>query len=111
MLISEKRENIEYVAFTVDKINALNAEVIKEKITRILESPHSKLLIDLKGVDYIDSSGFGCLLSALKVSRNNYGTIKLCGISPNVKAVFETLHLHSIFEIYPDSESGLNSFR
>ena len=41
MLTSEKRGNIEYVTFTVDKINALNAEEIKEKITKLLESPHS----------------------------------------------------------------------
>jgi anti-sigma B factor antagonist len=110
MLTAGKRDNIDYIIFNVDRINALNAEEIKEKILKILESPHSRLLINLSGVDYIDSSGFGCFLSALKVARNNYSTIKLCCITPKVQSVFETLHLHTIFEIYPDSNSGIISF-
>jgi anti-sigma B factor antagonist len=111
MLTTEKKDNIDLVTFSVDKINALNTEEIKEQIIKMLESPNSKLLISLSGVEYIDSSGFGCFLSALKVAKNNYGTLKLCCLSPNVRSVFETLQLHTIFEIYPDSESGIRSFR
>jgi anti-sigma B factor antagonist len=111
MLTIEKRENIDLITFSVDKINALNTEEIKEKIIKALESPNSKVLISLSGVEYIDSSGFGCFLSAMKVARNNYGALKFCCLSPNVRSVFETLHLHTIFEIYPDPESGINSFK
>jgi anti-sigma B factor antagonist len=110
MLTTEKKENIDLINFSVDKINALNSEEIKEKIIKILESPNSKLLINLSGVEYIDSSGFGCFLSAMKVAKNNYGTIRFCCLSSNVRSVFETLHLHTIFDIYPDSESGIRSF-
>jgi anti-sigma B factor antagonist len=111
MLTTEKKENIEMVTFSVNKINAFNSEEIKEKIIKILESPNSKLLINLSGVEYIDSSGFGCFLSAFKVAKNNYGTLKFCCITPNIQSVFETLHLNTVFEIYPDSESGLKSFQ
>jgi anti-sigma B factor antagonist len=111
MLTIEKRENIDFITFSVNKINALNSEEIKEKIIKVFDSPNSKLLISLSGVEYIDSSGFGCFLSAMQVARNNYGTFKFCCLSPNVISVFETLHLHTIFEIYPDPESGIKSFR
>lgn len=111
MLTTEKRDNVDYLIFSINKINALNSEEIKEKIIKICNSPHSKLLISLSGVDYIDSSGFGCFLSAMKVARNNYGILKFCCISDNVLSVFETLHLNTIFEVYPDPESGINSFK
>jgi anti-sigma B factor antagonist len=111
MLTIEKRENIDFISFSTDRINALNIEEIKEKIIKVLESPNSKLLINLSGVEYIDSSGFGCFLSAMKTARNNYGTIKFCCLSPGIISVFETLYLHTIFEIYPDPESGIKSFK
>jgi anti-sigma B factor antagonist len=110
MLKTEKIDNIDLITFSVDKINALNIEEIKEIIIKIFESPNSRLLINLSGVEYIDSSGFGCFLSAMKIARNNYGTLKFCCLSSNVRSVFETLHLHTIFEVYPDSESALKSF-
>lgn len=110
MLTTEKIENVDCITFSVDKINALNAEEIKGKIVKIFESPTSKLLINLSGVEYIDSSGFGCFLSAMKMARNNYGILKFCCLSPEVTSLFETLHLQSIFEIYPDSVTALKSF-
>lgn len=111
MITTEKRDNIDFITFSVEKINALNADEIREKIMKVFESPNSKLLISLSGVEYIDSSGFGCFLSAMKVARNNYGILKFCCLSPEVISVFETLHLHTIFEIYTDIEQGIKSFK
>jgi anti-anti-sigma factor len=111
MVIIEKRENIDIVTFSVNKINALIADDIREEIIRVFENANVKMVIDLKGVEYMDSSGIGCFLSSLKAARNNYGALKFAGPEPTVKALFETLHLHTIFEIYSDTESCVNSFR
>jgi len=111
MVIIEKRDNIDVVTFSVNKINALIADDIREEIVRVFENANVKMVIDLKGVDYMDSSGIGCLLSSLKAAKNNYGALRFAGAEPTVKTLFETLHLHTIFEIYPDTESCINSFR
>lgn len=111
MVNIEKIENIDVVTFKVNKINALIADEIRDKIVQVFENANVKMVIDLRGIEYIDSSGFGCFLSSLKAARNNYGALKLAGLEPSVKALFETLHLHTIFEIYSDTESCLNSFK
>jgi anti-anti-sigma factor len=111
MVVFEKRGNTDIVTFSVNKINALIAEEIRESISKLFEQPHAKVIIDLKGVEYIDSSGFGCFLSILRTARNNYGAIKIANPEPAVKLLFETLHLHTVFEMCSDMEDCLRSFR
>jgi anti-anti-sigma factor len=111
MVNIEKRGNIEIVSFSIDKINALIADEIREQIVKLFDNQHAKVLIDLKGVNYIDSSGFGCLLSILRASKNNYGSLKIVNPESQVKSLFETLYLHTVFEIYTDTTECLRSFR
>jgi anti-anti-sigma factor len=103
MVSFEKRGNTDIVTFSVNKINALIADDIRENISKLFDLPHAKVIIDLKGIEYIDSSGFGCFL--------NYGALKIANPEPAVKLLFETLHLHTVFEMCSDMEECLKSFR
>lgn len=111
MINIEKKDKIDVITFSVNKINALITDEIREGINRVFDNANSKVIIDLKGVDYIDSSGFGCFLSVMRTARNNYGVIKFANPEPGVMELFQTLHLHTIFQIYDDINSCLSSFR
>jgi anti-anti-sigma factor len=110
MINIEKKDKIDIISFSVNKINALIVDEIREEILRVLDNTNSKVIIDLKGVEYVDSSGFGCFLSVMKASRNNYGVLKFANPEPGVNELFETLHLQTIFQIYPDIETCIKSF-
>jgi len=111
MINIEKRDKIDIVTFQVNNINALISEEIREEINKIFINSNSKLIIDLKGVEYIDSSGFGSFLSIMKTARNNYGTLKFANPEPSVIEVFNILHLNSILDIYDDLDECIKSFR
>jgi anti-sigma B factor antagonist len=111
MINFERRDNVDVLTFTVNKINALIADDIRDKITKVFENPNARVVIDLKGVEYIDSSGFGCFLSSLRAARSNFGILKIANAEPSVKSLFETLHLHTVFEIFSDTDSCVRSFR
>lgn len=111
MINIEKRNKIEIISFSVNKINALITEEIKDGITKVFDNSNSKVIIDLKGVEYIDSSGFGCFLSVMKTARSNYGTVKFANPEPAVFELFKVLHLHTVFQIYEDLDTCLRSFR
>jgi anti-anti-sigma factor len=111
MVNFEKRDNVEIVSFNVNKINALITDEIRDQIIKVFENSSSKVIINLKGVEYIDSSGFGCFLSILKAARNNYGIVKFAETEPGVMALFETLHLHTIFDIHKDIDECVRSFK
>jgi anti-sigma B factor antagonist len=103
--------NIEVISFKdTDKFNALIAEEARESMVRFFDTPNAKVIIDLSGIKYIDSSGFGCFLATMKASRNNYGIMKICGLSPDVKKLFTNLQLHTIFELFDDLDSCVKSF-
>lgn len=110
MIIVEKKDKIDIVSFSVTSINALISEQIREGILKVTDNSNSKIIIDLKGIEYIDSSGFGCFLSVMKASRSNYGVMKFANPEPRVMELFKTLHLHTVFQIYDDLESCLRSF-
>lgn len=110
MINIKKTDNIDTITFTVNKINALITEEIKESINKSFVNSNSKVIIDLKGVEYIDSSGFGCFLSIMKTARNNYGVLKFANPEPGVMEVFRTLHLQTVFQIYDDIDTCLKSF-
>lgn len=111
MISIEKRDKIDIVTFSVDKINALITDEIKEEIGKLFGNGTSKVILDLRGVEYMDSSGFGCLLSILKKARNNYCMLKLANPEPAVMQVLHTLHLHTVFEIYDDLDACIRSMR
>ena len=99
MVNIEKRNKIDIVTFSGNIINALIADNIRDEVSKIFDTSNSKLVIDLKGVEYIDSSGFGCFLSIMKAARNNYGTLKFANPEPHIMDLFRTLHLHTVFDI------------
>ena len=111
MINIEKKDKIDIISFSVNKINALITDEIRERIIKVFDNSNSKVIIDLKGVEYIDSSGFGCFLSVMKAARNNYGVLKFANPEPRVMELFQTLHLHTVFQIYDDIDACIRSFR
>lgn len=111
MINIEKKDKIDVISFSVNKINALIADDIREEINKVFDISNSKVIIYLRGVEYIDSSGFGCFLSVMKTARNNYGVVKFTNPEPGVMELFHKLHLHTVFQIYDDIDICLSSFR
>ena len=110
--VTEIDNSVDHVTFDgVEKFNALISEEARVQLSKLFEVANAKVILDLTGISYIDSSGFGCFLTTMKSARNNYGILKLCNLDPGVKALFNTLQLHTIFEIYDDLDGCIASFR
>lgn len=111
MLTTETIQDIIVVRFDkVDRFNALIADAVKEKLKQFYEHPHTKLILDLKGIEFIDSTGFGVFLSIMKTANNSYGFFKICHIDPDVMELFKLLKLHNVFEIYNTLDDCVRSF-
>ena len=92
------------------RLNALITESVKEALLTFFNKPNTSLVFDLKGITFIDSSGFGVFLSAMKAANNNYGQFKICNVNADVMELFKLLQLHHVFEIYDELDSCLKSF-
>ncbi|MDX9772964.1 MAG: STAS domain-containing protein [Bacteroidales bacterium] len=111
MVQSERLDGVEIISFTTDRINALNVDAIRPAIIRLFETPYTKVIIDMGGVYYLDSTAFAMFLHLLRVARSNYCTFRLCSLTEHARELFELLQLHHSLDIYPDRASCAESYR
>jgi anti-sigma B factor antagonist len=112
MIKVDKNGEILIAEFTSeDRLNALIAEPVKEMLLSYYATPETKLVIDLKGIKFIDSSGFGVFLSLMKAANNSNGEFKICNLKPDVMELFKVLQLHNVFDIYNNVDECISSFK
>ena len=92
------------------EIDLYNAPEIKDIINKLIEQKKYNVIINLKEVTYIDSSGIGALISSLSNLKKYQGGLKIINVFASVKKVFELTKLTSFFEIYDSEDEALASY-
>ncbi len=87
-------------------LDAGNVKVFKDALHPQLVA-HDHVLLDMSRLTFIDSSGLGALLSALRTMNSKEGQLKLFGMAKPVLALFELVRMHRIFSIYNTREEAL----
>jgi len=91
-----------------EAIDNANAAEVKAEALRLLgDTPD--VVVDLSGVEFLDSAGVGVLVGLFKNSRLHGGRARFCGLTPGVRSVLELIQLDRIFEIYEDLETARRS--
>src|ERR1019366_7756967 len=106
----DKIENITVAGVPGDELDASNAGEFKRDIAPVLEA-NTKLVLDLSRLRFVDSSGLGAMLSCLRQLSAKSGDLKLCGMSRQVRALFELVRMHRIFDIYGTREEAVKAFQ
>jgi anti-sigma B factor antagonist len=88
---------------------ANSPEIRKALLREVREIRPPRVLMNLTGVRYIDSSGVASLIEALKASRDLGSRFILFGLSGPAREVLRLTRLLEIFEIYDNEESALSS--
>ncbi|TRX70660.1 STAS domain-containing protein [Carboxylicivirga sp. M1479] len=82
-----------------DRLNATVASEVKADLTDTLSSKGTKLVLDLTNINFIDSTGIGVLISALKTARQNDGAFQLSGLKAEVLSLLKLMKLDKVFDI------------
>lgn len=91
-------------------IDLANSPAMRKVLLGEIKEKHTpKVLLNLKNVRYIDSSGIASLVEGLKASRDSGARLILYGLSSSVREVLELSRLQKIFEIYDSEEQALAS--
>jgi len=91
------------------EVDVYTAPRLKEHLVKCIQGGSTEILLDLNGVSFIDSSGLGVLVGALRRARENSGTIRLVCTRENVLKVFRITGLDKVFPIF-DSIEEASSF-
>lgn len=84
--------------------------VFNERVTGLVTSGSCSLLVDLKGVTFVDSGGIGALAAMYMHVMRRGGRLKLLRPSPCATRVLQITHLTSVFEIFDDEAAAVRSF-
>ncbi|RJE78720.1 STAS domain-containing protein [Paracoccus sp. JM45] len=85
-----------------DRLTAANATSFKDEVWQLIDKGEYRLVIDLTGVAFVDSSAIGALVGILK-RLGNRGEIVVCGLSGSVDKMFRITRMDRVFPTYPNS--------
>ena len=83
-------------------LEGTTAPDLHRSVNQALDAGANVILIDCQAMTFIDSSGLGALVVALKMSRAQGCRFCLCAINEQVDLLFSLTDTHQVFEIYPD---------
>lgn len=87
-------------------IDTLTASELEEVIDSLLKRKRYKIIIDLAGVDYISSAGWGIFISHIRDVRSNGGDITLANMIPNVYEIYELLEFDNVLPAYQSIDAA-----
>jgi len=86
------------------------AGAFRDAIALLIAAGVRNLVLDMRGVDYIDSSGLGTLVMCATSLRRNGGNIKLLSLTRRNIELLVMTKLATIFEIFSDEQDAVNSY-
>lgn len=91
------------------EIDVYTAPQFKEAVNHILDSGQKHLIINMAGVTYMDSSGFGTLLSATKRIRPEGGTVSLVKVNSAIDRILRITRLSTVFATYDTVDEAIGA--
>ena len=84
---------------------------LRSAVRRLLEEQKKKILLNLAGVGYIDSSGIGELVSSYTAIGKEGGQLKLLSLTQKLRDLLTITKLLTVFDVYESEAEALNSFK
>jgi anti-sigma B factor antagonist len=91
-------------------IDTLTATKLEEVLERLIKRQRYNIILDLAGVDYISSAGWGIFISQIREIRENKGDIKLANMIPNVYEIYELLEFDNVLFAYDNINGAKGAF-
>ena len=83
---------------------------MREAIRGLIAEKRKDILLNLRGLEYLDSSGIGELVRNYMTVIKSGGTMKVVGLSAKVEEILKITQLYKVFPEFPDEEAALKSF-
>jgi anti-sigma B factor antagonist len=111
MLDYEKMERGDVTIFSLKgNLDALTAPSLKKEIESLLAARKINVVFDLSGLELIDSSGVGAIVSLFKRVRTLQGDVKIARLSGQPSEIFKLLRLDRAFEIFDTIDGAVERF-
>ena len=110
LVIEKKSDDVTLVNFNEEtkRLNIVVAEKIKNQLNAIIDDGCKKLVLDLGNIKFIDSTGFGALVTIYNHAKNRESEVVICNISAETMQLIKITKLDQVFEIKDSVEQALS---
>ena len=84
--------------------------LVRETIKDLISAGDSRIVLNLKGVTYIDSAGLGELVGSYASARNQGGQLKLAAVPPKLDDLLQLTKLYTVFAAFESETEAVASF-
>ena len=111
MKLSDRVDNGVAILEPAGKImGGSDATLLHERLHEHIDKGVKKVVIDLSGVDWVNSTGLGILISGLTTIKSNGGQLKLANVTEKIQSLLTITKLVTVFDSHDTVESALSSF-
>jgi len=89
---------------------SFEAGALRQAISSLIADQRKDIVLNLSGLEYLDSSGIGELVRNYLTVIKSGGTMKVVGLSKKVEEILKITQLYKLFPEFPDEEAALKSF-
>lgn len=93
------------------EIDVYTAPQFKEAVNQIINSGQKDLIVNMQRITYMDSSGFGTLLSATKRLRPEGGTVNLVACNSAIDRMLRITRLNTVFGTYQTIDEAIEALK
>ncbi len=111
MKIKERlRDGVAILELSGKIMGGPDSERFSSTLKSLIHEGVHHVLVDLKEVTWVNSTGLGILISGYTTMKRNNGELKLLNVSERIDSIFMVTKLYSVFESYKDEEEAIVSF-
>ncbi len=112
MAVKEKFiDDIAVLNFKGKLMGGSETEECHDKVKKLLEDNHKKIVIDLSNVKWVNSKGLGMLMAAYTSCQNSGAGLKIAGATDKVNSLFMMTKLITIFDCYDNADQAIGNFK
>jgi anti-sigma B factor antagonist len=92
------------------RLTSFEIGALRDTIARLLKEGRRNIVLNLSGLEYLDSSGIGELARNYVSVLKGGGQMRVVGLSPKVEEVLKVTQLYQVFPEFPSEEEAVQSF-
>ena len=105
-IIEELQGDILVLRVGETRLDAARAPALREELLRHIDAGHSQIVLDLSGTEFMDSSGLGALVSAVK-RLGSRGTLAIAGAQGAVTRLFSLTRMDRVFALHSNVDAAV----
>jgi anti-sigma B factor antagonist len=106
----QELQNKTWLVSVSGRLDQTQTPDLEAQLNALLDQGHDRIVIDLNDVNYINSGGLRCLVTAWRKANRSGGNVVLTGLRSRVYDVFSMVGFDKVFDVYPDHKLAAESW-